>query len=151
MLVQKIDAVRKPVDEEDLISYIIKGLNPTYHPFITSLNFATRDATINFDDFLTKLLNYEHCIESQTKYVAVDSSSNAFSHISQSSNTTIRINFLSSKTTFNSKASTPTTLQQHPINKVPSLLPIISFSLQPTNLVKYVGDQITRLLIGIIA
>lgn len=67
-------AVGKLSDKEDLISYIVRSLNYAYHPFITLFNFSTHDATINFDNFQTELLNYEYLIEAQTKYVVVENS-----------------------------------------------------------------------------
>jgi hypothetical protein len=42
----QLAAVGKTVDDEDLISYVVGGLNPSYHSFITSLSFATREASI---------------------------------------------------------------------------------------------------------
>ncbi|KAJ0038173.1 hypothetical protein Pint_23362 [Pistacia integerrima] len=73
-----LTAAGKPVDEEDLISYVIGGLNSTYNPFITSLNFATRDKSISFDDFQTKLLNYEQLLDSQTKTLPSEGTQFAF-------------------------------------------------------------------------
>ncbi|KAJ0038846.1 hypothetical protein Pint_23826 [Pistacia integerrima] len=66
------------VDEEDLISYVIGGLNSTYNPFITSFNFATKDKSISFDDFQTELLNYEQLLDSQTKTLPSEGSQFAF-------------------------------------------------------------------------
>jgi hypothetical protein len=54
-----LTAARKPVEDDDLISYILGGLNSSYTAFITSFNFATRDSTISFEDFQAKLLNHE--------------------------------------------------------------------------------------------
>ncbi|KAJ0038478.1 hypothetical protein Pint_24053 [Pistacia integerrima] len=69
----------KSVDEEDLISYVVVGgLNPIYNPFITSFNFATRDKSISFDDFQSKLLNYEQLLDSQNKSIPSDGTQFAF-------------------------------------------------------------------------
>lgn len=51
--------VGKPVDDEDLITCIISGLNPLYHVFISSYSFATCHSSLTFDEFQTELLNYE--------------------------------------------------------------------------------------------
>jgi hypothetical protein len=40
-LSDQLSAVAKPVDNENLISYIVGGLNPIFTTFITSLSFAT--------------------------------------------------------------------------------------------------------------
>jgi hypothetical protein len=58
-LANQLAAIGKPLDEDDLISYIIGGLNTTYNPFITSYSFATRNTSLTFDEFQSELLNYE--------------------------------------------------------------------------------------------
>ncbi|KAF5465069.1 hypothetical protein F2P56_015100 [Juglans regia] len=55
----------KPVEEEDLISYIIGGLNPPFNPFIVSCSFALRNDMMSLDDFQLELLSYEILIENQ--------------------------------------------------------------------------------------
>jgi hypothetical protein len=65
----QLAAVGKTVDDEDLISYVEGGLNPSYHPFITSLSFATREASISFDDFSMQLLNFELLLDAHVKTV----------------------------------------------------------------------------------
>jgi hypothetical protein len=52
-------AVKKPVDEDDLISFVISGLNSTFQSFVTSYSFLTRDKELTFDEFQTELLNFE--------------------------------------------------------------------------------------------
>jgi hypothetical protein len=47
----QLSIVGKPVDDEGLISNVVGGLKSSYHSFITSLSFATQDATISFHDF----------------------------------------------------------------------------------------------------
>jgi transposase InsO family protein len=55
----------KPVDDEDLISYVISGLNASYGPFVISLSFATRKDKISFEDFQAELLSHEIFLENQ--------------------------------------------------------------------------------------
>jgi hypothetical protein len=55
----QLAAIGKSVDDDDLISYVIGGLNSSYHPFITSYTFATRETGLSYDQFQTELLNYE--------------------------------------------------------------------------------------------
>jgi hypothetical protein len=57
-LVDQLAAVGKGVEDEDLISYVVGGLNPSYHPFITTPSSVTRDCPISFDSFQMELLNY---------------------------------------------------------------------------------------------
>jgi len=58
-LADQLSAVVKPVDDDDLISFIIGGLNPTFTHFITSYSFHTREASMSFFDFRSELLNHE--------------------------------------------------------------------------------------------
>ena len=58
-LADQLSAVGKPVDDDDLISFIIGGLNPTFTQFITSYSFHTREASMLFFDFRSELLNHE--------------------------------------------------------------------------------------------
>ncbi|KAJ0110443.1 hypothetical protein Patl1_01269 [Pistacia atlantica] len=74
----QLTAASKSVDEKDLISYVVGGLNPIYNPFITSFNFATRDKSISFDDFQSELLNYEQLLDSQNKSRPSDGTQFAF-------------------------------------------------------------------------
>ncbi|KAL6347551.1 hypothetical protein AAG906_026076 [Vitis piasezkii] len=57
--VDELVAVGKPFEDDDLMSYIVSGLNPSFNPFITSLSFATRDKNVSFEDFQAELLSYE--------------------------------------------------------------------------------------------
>jgi hypothetical protein len=47
----QLAAVGKNVDDEDLISYMVGGLNSSYQSFITTFNFVTRENPISFEDF----------------------------------------------------------------------------------------------------
>lgn len=55
----------KPIDDNDLISYILSGLNPAYIGFITTFNFSSRLSTISFEDFQAELLNHEILLANQ--------------------------------------------------------------------------------------
>jgi hypothetical protein len=68
----------KPVDDEDLNSYIVGGLNSSCHSFITSLSFATRDAMISFHDFQYELLNFEHLLDAHHKTVPPETTQVSF-------------------------------------------------------------------------
>jgi hypothetical protein len=52
-------AAGQSVEEEDLISYALGGLNSHYTTFITLFNFSTRTSSMSFEDFQTELLNHE--------------------------------------------------------------------------------------------
>ncbi|KAB5520251.1 hypothetical protein DKX38_024570 [Salix brachista] len=47
----QLSAAGKPVDEQDLISYLLSGLKPQFMPFITAFTFATRETELSLDDF----------------------------------------------------------------------------------------------------
>lgn len=61
----QLSAMGKTVDDEDLISFVINGLNPTYNSFITAFYFAVRDREMSFADFQAELLSHEILLESQ--------------------------------------------------------------------------------------
>ncbi|KAF9678646.1 hypothetical protein SADUNF_Sadunf07G0056400 [Salix dunnii] len=47
----QLSVAGKPVEEQDLISYLLSGLKPQFMPFITAFTFATRDKELSLDDF----------------------------------------------------------------------------------------------------
>jgi len=69
-------AAGKPIPDEDLITYLTNGLNPSFNGFITSFSIMTRDKTLSLEDFQDELLNHETLLNhQQTK--AVDTSTYA--------------------------------------------------------------------------
>lgn len=68
----------KPVDDEDLIFFIISGLNLDYNTFIISYCFATRDTLMPFDDFQVELLSYDALIGNQNPPPLTDAGNMAF-------------------------------------------------------------------------
>ncbi|KAJ0028670.1 hypothetical protein Pint_35223 [Pistacia integerrima] len=62
-LAAQLGVVGKTIDDDDLIAYIVSGLNHSYHPFVTSLSFATRDKALSFEDFQAELLSFELLLE----------------------------------------------------------------------------------------
>lgn len=62
------------MDSHDLVSYLKNCLNSTFHPFITSYSFASREAYFTLADFQSKLLNYELIISHQKPTSKLDSS-----------------------------------------------------------------------------
>jgi hypothetical protein len=59
----ELSAVGKPVEDNDLISYVINGINPTYNSFVTA--FTLRDRETTFHDFQSELLSYEILLQNQ--------------------------------------------------------------------------------------
>uniref|UniRef100_A0A2N9EGZ0 Integrase catalytic domain-containing protein n=1 Tax=Fagus sylvatica TaxID=28930 RepID=A0A2N9EGZ0_FAGSY len=47
----QLAAIGKPVDEDDLISFILSGLNPSFNVFITTFNLTTRDTPLPYANF----------------------------------------------------------------------------------------------------
>ena len=66
-MADQLVAVGKPVDDEDLISYVIGGLNASYTTFISYCSFALDDSTMSFDDFQSKLLSHKMLLEQQNQ------------------------------------------------------------------------------------
>lgn len=58
-------AIGKPIDDEDLVSYILNGLNPSYNFFVISYSIATLDKTPSFADLQEELLSHEMLLHKQ--------------------------------------------------------------------------------------
>jgi hypothetical protein len=56
-LADELSAVGKPLEDDDLISFIISGINPMFTPFVTA--FTLRDRAMTFLDFQSELLSHE--------------------------------------------------------------------------------------------
>lgn len=70
-IADQLAAADKRVDEQDLISYILAGLNPSYNSFVTSFNLASRDKEFTLDDFVAELLGCESILEAQNSSPAL--------------------------------------------------------------------------------
>lgn len=61
----QLSAVGKPVEDDDLISFTISGLNPMYNSFVAAFSFHVHDRTMTFANFQAELLSNEILIQSQ--------------------------------------------------------------------------------------
>jgi hypothetical protein len=61
----ELAAVGKPVEDDDLISFVVSGLNPLFNTFVTVHSFTARDYEMSFADFQSELLNHEILLENQ--------------------------------------------------------------------------------------
>jgi hypothetical protein len=77
-LANQLAASGKPVDNEDLISYIVGGLNSSYHGFIMTFNFVTCDKSISFTDFQDELLHVDHMLDVHQKSIPPEATHMAF-------------------------------------------------------------------------
>jgi hypothetical protein len=66
-LADQLATVGKPIDDDDLISFVVSGLNPIFHTFVTIHSYATRDHDMTFADFQSELLNHETLLENQQR------------------------------------------------------------------------------------
>jgi len=66
-LADQLTAIQKPIDDKDLISFVISGLNPTFNTFVTMFTITTRDKSPSFADFQDELLNHEVLLNQQTQ------------------------------------------------------------------------------------
>jgi hypothetical protein len=64
-ITDQLAATGKLIDDEDLISFILEGLNQEYNSFITSFNFVSKDNEFTFEDFSAELLSYESLLETK--------------------------------------------------------------------------------------
>jgi hypothetical protein len=61
----ELTAVKKPVEDDDLISFVVSGLNPLFNTFVTVHSFIARTTEMTFADFQSELLNHEMLLENQ--------------------------------------------------------------------------------------
>jgi len=73
-LADQLVAAGKPVDDQDLISFLLGGLLSSYTPFVTTFNFASRETDYTFKDFQAELLGYENLLDVNHSIHRVDSS-----------------------------------------------------------------------------
>uniref|UniRef100_A0A6N2NKD0 Retrotransposon Copia-like N-terminal domain-containing protein n=1 Tax=Salix viminalis TaxID=40686 RepID=A0A6N2NKD0_SALVM len=66
-LADQLAAVGKPMDEADLISLVLGGLNTTYNPFVSNSYFSQREKSLSLFDFQFELFAFEALIESQQR------------------------------------------------------------------------------------
>lgn len=62
-IADQLAIARKPIDDQDLISHILRGLNHNFNHFITSYTFASGDKDFTFEDFSAKLQSHEALLE----------------------------------------------------------------------------------------
>jgi hypothetical protein len=61
----QLAAVGKPIPDEDLISFLLNGLNPTFNSFVTTVSLLTRERQLTLDDFQEELINHEMLLNQQ--------------------------------------------------------------------------------------
>lgn len=59
LLIDQLGAAGNPIPDEDLISSILNGLNPTFTHFVTTYFFHTQANDISYEDFQDELLSHE--------------------------------------------------------------------------------------------
>jgi len=64
-LADQLSAAGKPVEDDDLISYVIGVLSSSFNTFVTVHSFTTQDKELSFADFQSELLNHEMLLENQ--------------------------------------------------------------------------------------
>jgi len=79
-MADQLAVIGKPLDDEDFISSITNGLNPSSIHFVTNLAFATRDKVLSFDDFQDILLNHEMLLNNHQVVVPDASTFALFAH-----------------------------------------------------------------------
>jgi len=72
-LTNQLTAASNRITDEELISFIINGLNPPFTNFITTYSFSTRENQISFNVFQDELLSHEMLLNQQ-QAKATDSS-----------------------------------------------------------------------------
>jgi hypothetical protein len=83
-ITDQLAATGKIIDDQDLISFILRGLNQEYNSFITSFNFVSKDNEFTFEDFSVELLSHESLLETQ-RSIMVSNTTFAFAANKKSS------------------------------------------------------------------
>ena len=78
-LADQLAAAGKPIDDQDLISFLLGGLQSSYTPFVTSFNFVSHDTDFTFEEFQAELLGYENLLDVNQSVPGMDSNHFAFS------------------------------------------------------------------------
>jgi hypothetical protein len=55
----QLAAIGKPVLDEDLISFLLNGLNPSFNTFVATVSPLTKKKQLLLDDFQEELINHE--------------------------------------------------------------------------------------------
>jgi hypothetical protein len=69
-LADELSAVGKPLEDDDLISFIISGINPMFTPFVTASTLC--DHAMTFLDFQSELLSHEILLQNQQHTVTLE-------------------------------------------------------------------------------
>jgi len=64
-LADQLSAAGEPVEDDDLISYVLGGLSSSFNTFVTVHSFTTQDKELSFANFQSELLNHEMLLENQ--------------------------------------------------------------------------------------
>ena len=78
-LADQLAAAGKLIDDQDLISFLLGGLQSSYTSFVTSFNFVSRDTDFTFEEFQAELLGYENLLDVNQSVPSMDSTHFAFS------------------------------------------------------------------------
>jgi hypothetical protein len=65
----QLSTVGKPVEDDDLISFVISGLNPMYNSFVAAFSFHVHDRAMTFANFQAELLSHEVLLQSQEHHI----------------------------------------------------------------------------------
>jgi hypothetical protein len=67
LLADQLGAACNPIIDEDLLSSILNGLNPSFTHLITTYSFHTRANEISYEDFQDELLSHEMLLNQQQR------------------------------------------------------------------------------------
>jgi hypothetical protein len=64
-LADELAVVKKPIEDDDLISFVVSSLNPLFNTFLIVHSFTACTTKMTFADFQSELLNHEMLLENQ--------------------------------------------------------------------------------------
>jgi len=58
-LADELSVVGKPIDDSDLILFVLNGLNSSFHFFVTTYMLLSKKKSMSFSDFHAEQLNHD--------------------------------------------------------------------------------------------
>jgi hypothetical protein len=84
-LADELAAMKKPVEDDDFISFIVSGLNPLFNTFVTVHSFTACTTEMTFADFQYELFNHEMLLENQQHKTTTPETGSFALHINKQS------------------------------------------------------------------
>ncbi|KAA8540914.1 hypothetical protein F0562_024948 [Nyssa sinensis] len=146
-LADELSAVGKPINDSDLILFVLNGLNSSFHSFVTTYMLLAKEKSMPFYDFHAELLNYDLMQKFHSQSIQPEAGPYALYSHKNGSKPGSRNNPTKSRFSGPSKGSGTASSQfRHPLPHLPSPSPAASAALpsrsrSPCQICKREGHQ----------